>query len=177
MARLACVDKDGTLVVDEPYNVDPHRIRPVPGAAAALRVLAAAGFGIAVVTNQSGIARGRFDAAALLGVRAWVERFFDAAGIELAGFYACPHLSGCACRKPQPGLVTVALAAARADAGASWMIGDILDDVEAGSRAGCRTALVDTGTETEWRHGPHRSPSLVAGSLLEAAQAIAGGSS
>jgi D-glycero-D-manno-heptose 1,7-bisphosphate phosphatase len=176
-SRLACLDKDGTLLVNEPYNVDPARMIPAPDADAALRLLAAAGFRLAVVTNQPGVGLGRFPAQALLEVRGWLEEYCERVGVRLDGFYACPHVDGCACRKPRPGLVAAALAAVGADPGESWVIGDILDDVEAGNRAGCRTALVDVGNETEWVRGPHRAPTLVASSLLDAARSIVGAAS
>lgn len=170
--RLACLDKDGTLVVNEPYNVDPARIRPVPGASEAVRLLAAAGYRLVVITNQPGVALGRFDADRLDGVREWLTRFFAGAGTTLDGFYVCPHADGCTCRKPEPGLIAAALAEHEADAARSWMIGDILDDVEAGSRAGCRTALVDNGNETVWLDGPHRRPTLTAPDLLSVARHV-----
>lgn len=173
--RLACLDKDGTLLVNDPYNVDVNRIRPAPHALEALRLLAGAGFRLAVVTNQPGVGLGRFPAGALLGVRRWLEDFCATAGVALDGFYACPHVDGCRCRKPSPELVAAALRGTGANPAASWVIGDILDDVEAGSRAGCRTALVDVGNETEWVAGQHRIPDVVAPSLLDAARAIAGG--
>jgi phosphoglycolate phosphatase-like HAD superfamily hydrolase len=58
------------------------------------------------------------------------------------------------------------------DLAESWMVGDILDDVEAGRRAGCRTVLLDVGSETEWLRGPLRTPDIMCGSLPEAAEAV-----
>jgi D-glycero-D-manno-heptose 1,7-bisphosphate phosphatase len=170
--RLVCLDKDGTLVIDEPYNVDPARIRPTPGARRAIRDLADAGFRLAVVSNQPGVALGHFAAEDLSAVGAWLSDFFADAGAQLDGFYVCPHADGCACRKPQPGLVAQALRDHGARSEASWMVGDILDDVEAGNRAGCRTALIENGNETEWLDGPMRHPTLTAPDLATAARRI-----
>ena len=170
--RLVCLDKDGTLLVDEPFNVDPERIRPTPGAAEAVQMLGRAGFRLAVVTNQPGVAQGRFAASELEGVRAWLDRFFAAADVTLSGFYVCPHAGGCDCRKPAPGLLRRAMDELGADPGSSWMIGDILDDVEAGSRAGCRTVLLDNGNETEWLPGVHRRPDFSAPDLAAAARRV-----
>jgi histidinol phosphatase-like enzyme len=78
----------------------------------------------------------------------------------------------CLCRKPQPGLLRQAAREWQIDLSQSWLIGDILDDVEAGNRATCRTVLVDTGNETEWRLGLHREPHHLAGSLRQAARLI-----
>ncbi len=78
----------------------------------------------------------------------------------------------CGCRKPAPGLLLRARDELGADLAASWMVGDILDDVEAGHRAGCRAVLVDRGHETEWHAGPGRRPDAVVQDLAEAADAI-----
>jgi histidinol-phosphate phosphatase family protein len=170
MSRLApavFVDKDGTLVHDVPYNVDPALVQLLPGVLEGLRQLAASGYRIVVVSNQPGVALGRFPMHALV----WVERRLDAllgdAGVRVTAYAWCPHHPAgvratyarpCACRKPLPGLVTHAAKAYGLDLHASWMIGDILDDIEAGKRAGCRAVLVDRGGETEWRDGPYRTP-------------------
>jgi hypothetical protein len=79
---------------------------------------------------------------------------------------------GCLCRKPAPGLLRQAARAHRIDLQRSWMIGDILDDIEAGRRAGCRPVLLDVGSETVWRMSPLRTPHHRAPNLLEAARAI-----
>jgi D-glycero-D-manno-heptose 1,7-bisphosphate phosphatase len=78
----------------------------------------------------------------------------------------------CLCRKPQPGLLRQAAREREIDLAQSWLVGDILDDVEAGNRAGCRTVLVDVGNETEWRLAMHRQPHLLARSLRHAAAQI-----
>ena len=180
MSRAAVfLDKDGTLVRDIPYDVDPARIRLAPTAAAAVRRLHARGYPLFVVTNQGGVALGRFPLAALDAVATRLAELLEEAGARLSGFYACPHhpnghvapfAEPCTCRKPQPGLILRAAAEHDLDLAASWMVGDILDDVEAGARAGCRTALVDNGGETVWRRGPWREPDLVAPDLLSVAR-------
>ena len=78
----------------------------------------------------------------------------------------------CLCRKPQPGLIARAAWEHEIDLADSWFVGDILDDVEAGHRAGCRTVLVDNGHETEWRRSPLRWPHEVAANLADAALRI-----
>lgn len=175
------LDKDGTLVEDVPYNVDPARIRLAPGAGPGLCRLHAAGYGLAVVSNQSGVARGLFPEAALAAVERRLRRLLAEIGVPLAGFYYCPHhpdaavadyRASCGCRKPAPGLLTRAAREQGADLSRSWMVGDILDDVESGRRAGCRTVLVDNGGETEWTPGPDRVPDCVAGDLEQAAGLI-----
>ena len=175
------LDKDGTLVEDIPYNVDPGLIRLSAGAAEGLRLLHASGFRLIVISNQSGVALGRFPESALAGVRARLEELLADVGVPLAGFYYCPHhpqgqlpcyTQACLCRKPQPGLITRAAWDHEIDLAGSWFVGDILDDVEAGHRAGCRTVLVDNGHETQWRRSPLGWPHHVAASLADAALRI-----
>lgn len=159
------VDKDGTLVVDLPYNVDPALLAWQPAAPQALAALAQAGFAIVVVSNQQGLALGRFSAAQFEVLRqALQERLLAEAGVELTDFLFCPHAPlangapACACRKPEPGMLLAAAERHQLDLAASWMVGDTLDDVEAGRRAGCRSILYDSGGETLWRNGPLRAP-------------------
>src|SRR3977135_2531134 len=92
----------------------------------------------------------------------------------LSGFYYCPHhaQAGCPCRNPSPGLLPRAARHPGASLRHSWMIGDILDDVEAGRRAGCRTMLVDNGNETEWQLSAARRPDCIAADLSQAAAMI-----
>ncbi len=181
MTKAAFIDKDGTLVVDVPFNVDPERIALAPDAAEGLRALAAAGFRLFVVSNQSGVARGRFGEDALPAVERHLREVLTAEGIAIEGFYWCPHhpdgvrpryAMPCTCRKPEPGMLLRAAAEHDLDLSRSWAIGDILDDVEAGRRAGCHTVLVDNGGETEWLMAPWRVPDHVASDLADAAQWI-----
>jgi histidinol-phosphate phosphatase family protein len=174
-------DKDGTLLDDVPYNVDPALMRFAPGAIDALALLAARGFRLFVVSNQSGVALGRFRYDALAEMEAHLRFMFDACGVTLEGAYWCPHhprglvapyAHRCECRKPAPGLLLQAAREHELDLKASWLVGDILDDIEAGTRAGCRTVLIDNGNETMWEPGPLRVPTLREPDLLRAALAI-----
>jgi D-glycero-D-manno-heptose 1,7-bisphosphate phosphatase len=145
------LDKDGTLIEDLPYNVDPARVRFAPGAREAVRRFGAAGLNIAIVTNQSGVARGFFGQADLDRLGQHLEAEVAGLGGRLVGFYACPHLPDgtveefsieCGCRKPLPGLIATAANELGADLARSWFIGDTWMDVAAGAAAGCRTILV-----------------------------------
>ncbi|MGE0133798.1 MAG: D-glycero-alpha-D-manno-heptose-1,7-bisphosphate 7-phosphatase [Dehalococcoidia bacterium] len=178
------LDKDGTLVEDVPYNVDPARITLVEAAPRALRVLGRAGCRLVVVTNQSGVARGLFPESALEAVRGRLALLLAAHGARLDGFYYCPHLPHapvtkyarvCACRKPADGLLHAAASDLAIDLADAWLIGDILDDIEAGRRAGCRTVLVDAGHETEWHLSPGRVPEFTVADLEEAAETVVSG--
>ena len=179
--RAVFLDKDGTLVEDVPYNVDPAHIRLAPGAGAGLRRLHAAGFRLIVISNQSGVARGYFPESALAAMTECLRSLLAAEDVPLTGVYYCPHhpagvIAGyaveCDCRKPAPGMMHRAAAEHGLDLSGSWFVGDILDDVEAGRRAGCRTVLIDNGNETEWVLGDGRLPHHLAADLEEAADII-----
>ncbi len=166
---------------DIPYNVDPDLIRISKGALKGLRLLQEKEYQLFVVTNQSGVARGYFDERAMTVVEHRLQELLSFAGIHLTGFYYCPHhpqgnvpqyAVECACRKPQPGMLQKAALEHRINLASSWMVGDILNDVEAGNRAGCRTVLIDNGNETEWEMSPRRHPGFIVKNLAEAASII-----
>lgn len=177
------LDKDGTLVENVPHNVDPAKLRFMPGVIDGLRLLDASGFVLVVVTNQPGLALGYFDRHAWVRLtRALLERIQDEAGVAITDVMVCPHAAApdgrpaCLCRKPAPGLLRQAAGKHHLDLSQSWMVGDILDDVEAGRRAGCRSVLVDVGNETLWRMTPLRLPHHRAADLMDAARRISSGS-
>lgn len=179
--RAVFLDKDGTLIEDVPYNVDPELLHLTQGAVEGLHVLHTAGYPLIVITNQSGVARGYFPESALVAVEERLRQLLAEVDIPLAGFYYCPHhpdgvvanyAIACSCRKPEPGLLIHAADSHGIDLRESWFIGDILNDVEAGRRAGCRTILIDNGNETEWQMSAQRSPHYVVSDLVEAAQVI-----
>ncbi|MDX6722699.1 MAG: hypothetical protein QOD73_1103, partial [Solirubrobacteraceae bacterium] len=136
------LDRDGTLVVDVPYNGDPARVRPMPGARRALDRLRAAGVPLAVVSNQSGIARGLLTEREVAAVNRRVEELLGPIGPWLV----CPHgpEDGCSCRKPAPGLVFEAAARLGVAPERCAVVGDIGADVEAARAAGARGVLVPT---------------------------------
>lgn len=182
MPGAVFLDKDGTLLVNVPYNVDPALVRFTANAFEGLRTLVAAGWPLVMITNQSGLASGRFGLAQYEHLqRTIAQRLREEAGIVLAGWYTCPHAAtrppACRCRKPAPGLLHEAAALHGIDLARSWMVGDTLDDVEAGRRAGCSAVLVETGGETEWQiTPPWREPHHRCADLLAAARVIVGGS-
>jgi D,D-heptose 1,7-bisphosphate phosphatase len=176
------LDKDGTLVDDVPYNVEPRLITLSHGAGPALRLLARLEYHFFVVSNQDGIAHGRFGETEMRHVGDRIAELLFREHLTLEAFYYCPHhpegtvstyAVACQCRKPRPGMLLKAASEHDIDLRASWMIGDILHDVEAGNRAGCRTVLLDKGSETEWRLGPRRIPTRMAPDLYAAAVLIA----
>lgn len=176
------LDKDGTLIENVSYNVDRRKIRLMPGAGEALRILQEAGYRLVVVTNQSGVAKGYFTEDELLAAWEALRETLRGHGVALDAFYYCPHPADdelppgalpCTCRKPLPGLLQRAAAELGLGLSRSWLIGDILDDVEAGRRAGCRTVLV--GPERYQLDGApaeQRQPHWTAAGIKEACRII-----
>lgn len=178
MNKAVFIDKDGTLIKDVPYNVNPALIELDPWAPDALFQLQEEGYQLILVTNQPGIAKGYFTEAALQQAFLAISRQLKRYHVHLEDFYYCPHdpkgiiwpyAAACYCRKPQPGLLVKAAAQHQLDLSASWMIGDILHDVQAGNQAGTRTILLNNGHETEWNLGGCRKPTYTAVNWREAA--------
>ena len=158
--ELVLFDRDGTLVHDVPYNDEPGRVRPVPGAQEALDRLRRAGVRVGLVTNQSGVARGLIAPERLEAVNRRVAELlgpFDSVQV-------CTHApaEGCACRKPEPGMVEAACRALGVDVGRCVVVGDIGADMEAALAAGARGVLVPNGRTRpeETAAAPHVSPDV-----------------
>ena len=147
------LDRDGTLLVEKHHLSDPDEVELVPGAIRALERLAAAGYLLVVVTNQSGIARGLFGEEEYRAVTARMEERLAAAGVSLDAVKRCPHhpdhTGPCACRKPATGLHLEAAAELGIDLAASWYIGDKTSDVRPALELGGRGILVLTGHGAE----------------------------
>ncbi|CAA9892863.1 D,D-heptose 1,7-bisphosphate phosphatase [Candidatus Methylobacter favarea] len=172
--KAVFIDKDGTLIHDVPYNIDPHHIRLMEDAGHSLYRLKKAGYQLIVISNQAGIARGLFNKSDLLPVNRQIQLLLAPYAVNIDAFYYCPHGpdDGCDCRKPKQGMILRAAEDHAVELPVSWMIGDILHDVEAGNRAGCRTVLFDNGNETEWLKGDWRQPRYSVKNLTAAADII-----
>jgi histidinol-phosphate phosphatase family protein len=147
MRRALFVDRDGTIIEDTGYPRDPALVRPLAGAADALRDARALGFALVIVSTQSGVARGIVTPDEARRVQARVASAFEAERVSFDGAYFCFHGpdEGCACRKPRPGMLLAAARDLHLDLGASIMIGDKASDVEAGLAAGCAASLAFGG--------------------------------
>ena len=142
--RAILFDRDGTLIEDPGYLSRPEDVVWKDGAIAALDRLAAAGYRLIIITNQSGIGRGYFSQSDMEKVHRRLNDDLAAAGVTLAGVYFCPHGpdADCDCRKPKTGLLLQAAREHDLDLSKSWMIGDKCSDILAGRMANMRTALV-----------------------------------
>ena len=156
-------DRDGTLVLDVPYNGDPDLVTPVATAAPALDRLRRRGVAVGVVSNQSGIGRGLLTRGEVDAVNARVDALLGPFG----AWAVCPHAEddGCDCRKPAPGLVHRAAGALGVPAAECVVVGDIGADLGAAAAAGARGVLVPTPAT---RREEVEAASLVAPDLLAA---------
>lgn len=170
--KAVFLDRDGVLIKDTGYPSDPDAISLLPGVGEGLRALLAAGWRLVVVSNQAGVARGKFSLATLEAVNQRLVALLAAEGVTLDAFYFCPHHAehgsppynvACDHRKPEPGMLRTAADDLDLDLRSCWMIGDRETDIEAGRAAGCRTILIGA---------PPTRAELVAEDLAEAARKI-----
>jgi D-glycero-D-manno-heptose 1,7-bisphosphate phosphatase len=140
--RAVLFDRDGTIIIDVPYNGDPELVQPMPGAREVLDGLRSRGIPVGVVTNQSGIARGYVTRDQVDAVNARVEELLGPFDV----WEVCPHGNddACGCRKPAPGMVRSASSRLGLDPADVAVIGDIGADMGAAAAAGARGVLVPT---------------------------------
>jgi D-glycero-D-manno-heptose 1,7-bisphosphate phosphatase len=155
MRGIVFLDRDGTLIEEVGYLCDPARLHPLPGAAEGLRRLSSAGYRLAVISNQAGLARGKFTAAEMDAVHREFVAAFRREGVAFDAVEYCPHHPegtvesyrvACDCRKPGTAMADRVLRNLGVpDACPRWVVGDKMTDVLMGVRLGARTILVGTG--------------------------------
>jgi D-glycero-D-manno-heptose 1,7-bisphosphate phosphatase len=145
--RFVVFDRDGTIIEEREYLSEPEQVRLIPGIGAALRELLQMGFGLVVITNQSGIGRGFFDRVQLEEVHERLRESLEREGVHLDGLYVCPHKpeDDCACCKPRLELLQKAARELGFNSANCIVIGDKACDIEMGHAAGALTLLVRTG--------------------------------
>lgn len=143
------LDRDGTIMEDTDYCFDPKDVRIFPGVRDGLRRLKSRGFKLIIITNQSGIGRGRFTLEQYRAVEAEVSQQLGDDLIDAT--YYCPDSPGqpSNCRKPAPGMVIQAAQDYKIDLSRSFFIGDKEIDVECGHNAGVSAIRVRTGTQRD----------------------------
>ncbi len=145
---LIVLDRDGVINMDSPQFVkSADEWRPLPGSLEAIARLTAAGWRTVVVTNQSGLARGKFGYDALYAMHRKCERLLAPLGGRIDGWFFCPHGpdDGCDCRKPGAGLYRQVARALHCSFEDVPSVGDSARDLEAARAAGARPILVRTG--------------------------------
>jgi D-glycero-D-manno-heptose 1,7-bisphosphate phosphatase len=168
------LDRDGTLNVEKHYLSDPDQLELYPGTGAALRRLREMGYGLAVLTNQSGVGRGYFGLDAVERVHERLREMLAAEGTSVDGIYICPHgpAEECDCRKPLPGLARQAMAAFGFDPRQAIMIGDKAADIGVGQAIGATTILVRTGWGADAEKARDCAPDVIVDDLAAAVQWI-----
>ncbi len=198
MKAAVFLDRDNTIIHNDGDLGDPEQVVLVQGAATAIASLKGLGYRVVVVTNQGGVARGRFGEKDVMAVHDRVcQMLHEAAnGARIDAFYYCPyHPQGRLKqykkehpnRKPQPGMLLEAAEDLNLDLGQSWMVGDQMRDVQAGAAAGTRTVLIRPdadrlspldvanlpGVEEEPGGDPPPRPDFMATNIVEAVRIIA----
>ncbi|HEY4182051.1 MAG TPA: D-glycero-beta-D-manno-heptose 1,7-bisphosphate 7-phosphatase [Kofleriaceae bacterium] len=152
--RCVFLDRDGVINTEVAYLHDPEQLEIIAGVPQAIAQLSRTGAAVVVVTNQAGIARGKYTEHELAAVTARVDEILAAAGTHLDRTYFCPHHPDagigdykreCRCRKPAPGMLEQAATELDLDLARSILVGDKITDLQAGRAAGCATVLVRTG--------------------------------
>jgi histidinol-phosphate phosphatase family protein len=169
--RAVFLDRDGTLNVRPPahsYVTSVGQLRWITGAPEATAALARAGYTLAVVSNQRGIARGLVTTDTLAQLEERMQADLATLGCRIETFRYCPHDTdaGCTCRKPAPGLLLELADELGLDLARSWMVGDEPRDILAGRSAGCRTLLIGESAPDGCR------PDLVARTLADGARLL-----
>lgn len=145
------LDRDGTVNVDHGYVHEIDDFQFIDGAIEAMQELKKMGYALVLVTNQSGIARGMFSEDQFMQLTEWMDWSLADREVDLDGIYYCPHhpeaavesyRQQCDCRKPQPGMLLSAMKELNIDMAASYMVGDKVDDVQAGKAAGVGTTVL-----------------------------------
>ena len=171
--RVVFLDRDGVVVVPEVRDGKGYAVRRLedlefyPDARSSVARLREAGFDVVIVTNQPDVAAGLIDEAVLEAIHSEIS-----ATLGVERIHTCPHAAsaGCACRKPQPGLLAMEAAIEPFDFEVSWMVGDRDSDTAAGLAAGCRTVFIDRGWTAETGSGA----GTVAWTVAEAVDTILG---
>ena len=176
MRRCAFLDRDGTVIVDRGYLNDPSGVELLPNTTEGLLLLRELGYLLVIITNQSGVGRGRLTRRELAAVNRRMLELLERQGIKLDGIYCCEHREdqGCPCRKPGTALAREAARRLCLDLEECVVIGDKTSDVMLGKRLGCLSILVKTGMGGS--DGSHAAKAdLEAADLLEAARALRDG--
>jgi histidinol-phosphate phosphatase family protein len=186
--KAVLLDRDGVInalvyhqdagVIDSPFTRSQFKLLPrVPEA---IRLLNDLGLGVALVSNQPGIAKGHLKSEVLKALERAMLAQIRAAGARIDHIYYCLHhpeakvrklRQRCGCRKPEIGLLEQAAADLHVPLGECYMIGDGIPDMLAGSRAGCRTIFIGRWKceICQFTEAPHVRPAFVARDLWEAA--------
>jgi len=186
MKRAVFLDRDNTLIANDGDLGDPEGVTLLKAAALGVAALRGLGYQIVVVTNQGGVARGKYDEDDVNAVHDRINELLrtQANGAKIDRFYFCPFHPEASVpryrkehpwRKPQPGMILQAAEDLKLDLSLCWMIGDAERDIEAGRAAGVRTIQITPGKpgQGELPSEPDKRPDFTATTLIEAARIVA----
>ena len=184
MTAAVFLDRDNTLIHNDGDLGDPDGVRLVKGAASAIASLRGLSYKIVVVTNQGGVARGKFTEEDVQAVHERIAQLVkETSGSIIDRFYYCPyHPEGKTkkyrrehpWRKPQPGMILQAAEDLGLDLSRSWLVGDQMRDIEAASAAGVRAVLLDRDAKEAPEQDDSESPAhWAAPTIIEAVKIIA----
>jgi len=177
LSRAVFMDRDGTINEEVGYLSRLDQMKLFPRSAEAIRMLNRKGIKVVVVTNQSGVARGYFGEDFVSEAHAFLQKQLRQEKAFIDAFYYCPHhptagarpyLQACSCRKPEAGMLLQASRDLHIDLSRSYMVGDMMKDVQAGKKAGTKGILVKTGYGTGEETDEGLTPDYVAADLLDA---------
>jgi histidinol-phosphate phosphatase family protein len=177
MERAVFLDRDGVIIEDVGYLNECGRIKFLPRASEAIKLLNENGFKVIVVTNQSGVARGYFTEETVKEINRNICESLAKQGAFIDKIYYCPHhvegtvseyVKDCHCRKPSPGMIEEATREFGIDVENSFVVGDKFCDIEAGRRVGCKTILLASGSSLSKEEETTLMSTHVASDLYEA---------
>ena len=145
--KAAFIDRDGVVLEDVGYLHEVEKAKFLPNAIQGIKKIADAGYTIIIVTNQSGIGRGKYPESDMHTVNDWMVGELKKNGVAVAGVYFCPHApeDACECRKPKTELLTRAARDHNLTLEKCWVIGDKASDIECGRYVNAKAILIDSG--------------------------------
>ena len=170
------LDRDGTINEEVGYLDSLEKLKIYPNSPQAIRLINESGMKAVVITNQSGVARGYFNENFVRTVHLRINEILQRKGAYIDRFYYCPHhptegretyLRSCNCRKPNPGMLIKASEELNVDLSSSYMVGDMVKDIELANRVGSRGILVKTGYG-EYVMSSDIKPAYIARDILDA---------
>ncbi len=176
MKNYILLDRDGTIIFDKHYLSDPEGVEIIPNAEKGLKIMLEAGFGLIVVTNQSGIGRGYYSVEDMNSVNSKMEALLSKSDIKFDAIYHCPHTpdQACNCRKPATEMFDKAIAEFNLEPTQCYVIGDKICDIELGLAKGADAILVRTGKGLVEESECIGKATYIADDLVDAANYILG---